>query len=169
MTNILNSIPGLEPGLHRMACEDKVDGIFFAGRLTRELANRYNTTVAFFSLNGDGEDYQKLVESYGVKRFYSVRQNNPDINVILRKCSAMYSRRFVRCIIIDEFPNLIIKGFPGDREEEKMEIRNRLDGLAKALDIPIFLLYPKSEMTDLPDNEIDVLDADIIGQLAAKS
>lgn len=169
MAEIRYSIPGLEPGLHRIACDDKVSRVFFSSKLTKDLARKYYTATAFFSLNGDEEDYQKLLASYGVTRFYSVRQNNPDIEVIMRKCSAMYSRRFVRCIIIDELSNLRIKGFTGDREAEKLEIRRRLNSLAKALNIKIFLLYPKSEMTELAESEIDVLEEDIISQLAAES
>ena len=152
-----------------MAFDDKVSRVLFSSKLTRDLASKYCTAVAFFSLNGDEEDYKKLLASYDVNRFYSVRQNNPDIEVIMRKCSAMYSRRFVHCIIIDELSNLKIKGFTGDREEEKLEIRRKLNNHAKALDIPIFLLYPKSEMTEHPENEINVLEWEIIEQLATEN
>lgn len=55
MAEIHYSIPGLEHVLHRIACEDKAYRIFFSSKLTKDLAKKYYTATAFFSLNGDKE------------------------------------------------------------------------------------------------------------------
>ena len=55
MAEIHYSIPGLEHVLHRIACEDKAYRVFFSCKLTKDLAKKYYTATAFFSLNGDKE------------------------------------------------------------------------------------------------------------------
>lgn len=55
MAEIHYSIPGLEHVLHRIACEDKAYRVFFSSKLTKDLAKKYYTATAFFSLNGDKE------------------------------------------------------------------------------------------------------------------
>ena len=166
MADILYNIPGLERSLVKIGNEDKLGSVFFTYKLAGQLINKFNTSVAYFSLNGCEEDVQKLLLDCGVTyRFYPVRQNNPDIEVILRKCSAMYGRRFVRAIIIDGLAQLRIKGFKGTREVEKREIEKKLRRLSEGLSIPIILLCPNEDLDGPIGNKIDVFEADIISQL----
>lgn len=57
MAEIHYSIPGLEHVLHRIACEDKAYRVFFSSKLTKDLAKKYYTATAFFSLKNRGFRY----------------------------------------------------------------------------------------------------------------
>lgn len=103
---IFNEIPGFEKGavehLRTTTTENVLDNL---AREISEILNRWNTSVAFFSLTGNSEALKARVKnSSTTARLYTVDQKNPDINVILRKAQGMVNRRFVRAVAIEGLP-----------------------------------------------------------------
>lgn len=103
---ILNQIPGFEIGaVEHIRAMDKVQTLFLVAQEVSELLNRWNTSVAAFSLSGRSEGLKLLVENKSaVARLFTVNQKNPDLNVILRKAQGMVNRKFVRAVVIEGLP-----------------------------------------------------------------
>ena len=104
--NIIDQIPGFEVGAvkHVYAADGDQVHIMAAQQIS-ELLNRWNTSVAFFSLGCHGEQVAQLVENRSSSaRLYTVDQKNPDLNIILRKAQGMVHRKFVRAIILEGIP-----------------------------------------------------------------
>ena len=103
---IFNEIPGFEKGavehLRTTTTENVLDNL---AREISEILNKWNTSVAFFSLTENSEALKARVKNNSATaRLYTVDQKNPDINVILRKAQGMVNRRFVRAIAIEGLP-----------------------------------------------------------------
>lgn len=127
---ILNQIPGFEIGaVEHIRTADEIQTLFLAAQEVSELLNQWNTNVAFFSLSGRSEGLKQLVENKSaVARLFTVNQNNPDFNVILRKAQGMVNRKFVRAIVIE--------GLPGKLDAD---VQRRLEGWARASKCTIVL------------------------------
>ena len=103
---IFNQIPGFEKGavehLRTTTTENVLNNL---AREISEILNKWNTSVAFFSLTGSCDALKARVKnSSTTARLYTVDQKNPDINVILRKAQGMVNRRFVRAVAIEGLP-----------------------------------------------------------------
>ena len=127
---ILNQIPGFEIGaVEHIRTADEIQTLFLAAQEVSELLNQWNTNVAFFSLSGRSEGLKQFVENKSaVARLFTVNQNNPDFNVILRKAQGMVNRKFVRAIVIE--------GLPGKLDAD---VQRRLEGWARASKCTIVL------------------------------
>ncbi len=113
---IFNQIPGFEKGavehLRTTTTENVLDNL---AREISEILNKWNTSVAFFSLTGNSEALKARVKnSSTTARLYTVDQKNPDINVILRKAQGMVNRKFVRAIAIE--------GLPGELDDDTQHL-----------------------------------------------
>ncbi len=113
---IFNQIPGFEKGavehLRTTTTENVLDNL---AREISEILNKWNTSVAFFSLTENSEALKARVKNNSATaRLYTVDQKNPDINVILRKAQGMVNRRFVRAIAIE--------GLPGELDDDTQHL-----------------------------------------------
>ena len=103
---IFKQISGFEKGavehLRTTTTENVLDNL---AREISEILNKWNTSVAFFSLTENSEALKARVKNNSATaRLYTVDQKNPDINVILRKAQGMVNRRFVRAVAIEGLP-----------------------------------------------------------------
>ena len=108
MAEIINQIPGFENGIvHHVSAADEVDALFLSAQIISDLLNKWNTSVAFFSLDDHSEGLKRLVENNStVARLCTVNQKNHSLQVILRKAKGMVNRKFVRAIIIEGLTEL---------------------------------------------------------------
>jgi len=91
MAEIINQIPGFENGIvHYVSAADEVDALFLSAQIISDLLNKWNTSVAFFSLSSRSEGLKRLVENNStVARLYTVNQKNHSLQVILRKAKVL--------------------------------------------------------------------------------
>ena len=103
---IFNQISGFEKGaVEHLRTTTTENVLYNLAREISEILNKWNTSVAFFSLTGNSEALKARVKNgSSTARLYTIDQKNPDINVILRKAQGMVNRRFVRAIAIEGLP-----------------------------------------------------------------
>ncbi len=103
MPDIITEITNLENGtISFIGVPDKESVLPRTAELVQELLDKWNLSVAVFSLTSSGEALQALVKSESpVARLFIVNQKNADPQVILRKALGMANRKFVRAVIIE--------------------------------------------------------------------
>ncbi len=103
MPDIITEITNLENGtISFIGVPDKESVLPRTAELVQELLDKWNLSVAVFSLTSSGEALQALVKSESpVARLFIVNQKNADPQVILRKAQGMANRKFVRAVIIE--------------------------------------------------------------------
>ena len=106
MAEILLDNPDYESGhMHFYGYMSDDDVLAHSAEIVMEFLNKWNTSVAFFSLSCRSETLRDLVKNESATaRLYTVDQKNPDPNVILRKAQGMVNRKFVRAIVIEGIP-----------------------------------------------------------------
>lgn len=107
MAEILLDNPDYESGhMHFYGYVSDDDVLAHSAEIVMKFLNKWNTSVAFFSLSCRSETLRDLVknESATTARLYTVDQKNPDPNVILRNAQGMVNRKFVRAIVIEGIP-----------------------------------------------------------------
>ncbi|MBO7561548.1 MAG: hypothetical protein J6T04_01525 [Bacteroidales bacterium] len=135
MAEVITQIPGYEKGtVQTVVASDEEGAIVLSAQVVSDLLNKWNTTVAFFSLTSRSEKLLELVNNQSsVARLFTVNQKNHSFPVIENKARGMVHSKFVRAVVIEGLP------------EQDLDHQYWLQRLAKSAHIPVVQVVVKTD------------------------
>ncbi|MBR0314638.1 MAG: hypothetical protein IJK39_05890 [Bacteroidales bacterium] len=135
MAEVITQIPGYEKGtVQTVVASDEEGAIVLSAQVVSDLLNKWNTTVAFFSLTSRSEKLLELVNNQSsVARLFTVNQKNHSFPVIENKARGMVHSKFVRAVVIEGLP------------EQDLNHQYWLHRLAKSAHIPVVQIVIKKK------------------------
>ena len=106
MDNILTQIPGYETGtVEALRTTTEDCALYNTARSINELLNKWNTNVAFITLANNSTSVKRRIRNRSkVARFYSVVQDNPNLEAVISVVEELANTKFVRAFFIFGLP-----------------------------------------------------------------